>query len=370
MLLMRTILNFSTSVLCFTVLATALAACSPQGGDKTSQQEASQAGPGEKQAGSAGQLNLYSARHYDADEQLYAFFEKDTGIKINRLEMKGDLLLERLKAEGSRSPADVVLMVDAGNFWKAENEGLFQPINSTVLNAAIPAHLRDDKNMWFGFAKRARVIAYDKAKFTPDQVGTYEALGNPALKGAVCSRPSSNIYNLSLMGALMKEWGNDKAEAWAKSVVANFARSPEGGDTDQLTAIADGKCGVAIVNHYYAVRMQRSDNAAEKAASEAFALSFPEQAGFGTHINISGAAVASNAPNKANAVVFLEFLATPAAQKILADANDEFPVLATAAADNAALKAYSGFKEAQTPLSVLGENQAEAQKIYDRAGWK
>jgi iron(III) transport system substrate-binding protein len=351
--MMRTVLK--NKYLLLAAVALALVGCTP----KT-----------ESQVGSKGEINLYSARHYDADEQLYGLFEKQSGIAINRIEMKGDLLLERLKAEGDQSPADVVLLVDAGNFYRAGQAGLFQAVDSPALNAAIPPKLHGEGNMWFGFAKRARVIAYDKAKITPAQVATYEGLADPALKGQICVRPSSNIYNLSLMASFIDMWGAAKAETWAKGVVANFARQPEGADTDQIKAIAQGKCSVAIVNHYYAIRMQRSGDPAEKAAGSKVTLSFPDQATTGTHVNVSGGALAAHAPNKANAIAFLEFLASPAAQTILAQANDEFPVVAGTTMENPELKAVEGFKEAQTPMTALGNNQAQAQIIYDRAGWK
>jgi iron(III) transport system substrate-binding protein len=351
--MMRTILK--KNLLLLAGLAALVTACTPAS---------------EQKAGSKGEINIYSARHYDADEQLYSLFEKQTGIAINRIEMKGDLLLERLKAEGNKSPADVILLVDAGNFYRANQAGLLQSINSPALNAAIPPKLHGEGETWFGFAKRARVIAYDKSKVTPAQVATYDGLADPALRGKICVRPSSNIYNLSLMASFIADWGAPKAETWAKGVVANFARAPEGADTDQIKAIAEGKCAVAIVNHYYAVRMQRSGDPAEKAIGAKVSLSFPNQDTTGTHVNVSGGALAAHAPNKANAVTFLEFLASPEAQAILAQANDEFPVVAGTKMDNPELKAVENFKEAATPMAVLGTNQAEAQKIYDRAGWK
>jgi iron(III) transport system substrate-binding protein len=344
----------------FAIAALALAACgqsAPKDGDSAAD-------------GSKGVLNVYSARHYDADEQLYALFERTSGIKLNRIEMKGDQLLERLAAEGKASPADVVLLVDAGNYWRAESRNLLQAVDSPALNAAIPARLRDKDNLWFGLAKRARVIAYNTANVPAATVATYEGLAAPALKGKVCSRPSSNVYNLSLMASLVDAWGPAKAETWAKGVVANFARPPEGSDTDQIKAVAEGKCGAAVVNHYYWVRMMRTGTDEEKALASKVALSFPDQAGAGTHVNISGAAVAANAPNKANAIAFLEFLVSPDAQKILAEANDEFPIVTEAGLGNAELQKLAGFKEAQTPLDVLGVRQSEAQQVFDRAGWR
>lgn len=351
--MMRSILKSKYAV--SLILALALVGCGPK---PTSE------------IGSKGELNLYSARHYDADEQLYSLFERQTGIQLNRIEMKGDLLLERLKAEGDQSPADVVLLVDAGNFYRAQQAGLFQSVSSPVLNSVIPPALHGEKDEWFGFAKRARIIAYDRAKVTPQQVATYEGLADPALRGKICVRPSSNIYNLSLMASFIDMWGPAKAETWAKGVVANFARPPEGADTDQIKAIAEGKCAISIVNHYYAIRMQRSADPAEKAAGLTVSSSFPNQATSGTHVNVSGGALAAHAPNKANGIAFLEFLASPQAQTIFAQANDEFPAVAGTKTDNPELTAREGFIEASTPMAALGNNQAQAQTIYDRAGWK
>jgi iron(III) transport system substrate-binding protein len=351
--MMRTILK--NKLILTALMALSAVSCKPAtDGGSTSTQE----------------LNIYSARHYDADEELYALFEKNTGITLNRIEMKGDLLLERLKAEGDKSPADIILLVDAGNFYRADKAGLFQTIQSAKLDADIPANLHGEGNKWFGFAKRARVIAYDKTKITPEQVATYEGLGDPSLKGKICVRSSTNIYNLSLMASLIDTWGITKAQSWAQNVVANFARAPEGSDTDQISAIAQGKCSVAIVNHYYAVRMQRSSDPKERADGMAVTLSFPDQQTTGTHVNVSGGALAAFSPNKANAVKFLEFLASAEAQTILARANDEFPVVAGSLTSNPELMALSGFKEANTSMAALGNNQEEAQKVFDRAGWK
>jgi iron(III) transport system substrate-binding protein len=275
-----------------------------------------------------------------------------------------------MKAEGDKSLADVVLLVDAGNFYRADQEGLFQSVSDPELRAVIPTHLQGKDGHWFGFATRARVIAYDKSNIKPEQVATYEGLADPALRGKICVRPSSNVYNLSLMASFIDLWGPAKAEAWSKGVVANFARPPEGADTDQLKAIAQGVCAVTLVNHYYAVRMQRSSVAQDKEAAAKFALSFPNQSNSGTHVNISGGALAAHAPNKENGLAFLAFLASPEAQAIFAQANDEFPVVAGTKLDNKELSALVGFKPSTTPMVALGENQAEAQKIFDRAGWK
>lgn len=328
------------------------------------------AGDGEAPKSGAGELNIYSSRHYDADQQIYDAFAKETGITVNRLEAKGDELLERLKREGAESPADVVITVDAGNLWRMEEAGVLQPIESAVLNERVPANLRDPQGRWFGVAKRARVIVYNPDKIGLSPAFSYEELVDPKLKGLVCSRPSSNIYNLSLMAGLIERLGAEKAEAWAKGVVANFARPPEGNDTDQLTATAAGVCGVALVNHYYLARLAQSDKPEDKAAAAKLRVIFPNQPGAGTHVNITGAGVAAHAPDKANAIRFIEFLTSPTAQTLFAKGNNEYPVVAGAPLENPALESYGAFKEDPTPLSVYGQRQAEAQAVFDRAGWR
>lgn len=316
-----------------------------------------------------GAVNLYTARHYDADLKLYDAFTKKTGIKVNRLEMAPDQLIERMKAEGEASPADVILMADAGALWRAEDAGLFQRITSPALEAAIPAALRDPNGLWWGFSRRARVIAYDKAKVKPEEVATYEALASPRFRGQVCVRSADNVYNLSLMAALIEHWGRDKALEWARDVVNNMARKPQGGDIDQVRAVGAGACQVALTNTYYFLRIATSANPDDKAVAAKVALAFPGQAGVGTHVNISGGGVAAHAPNRDAAVKFLEFLATPEAQGIFAGANHEYPAVPgiTPPADVAA---YSQFKADPMPVTVYGKRQAEAQSVYDQAGWR
>ncbi|MBC6983471.1 Fe(3+) ABC transporter substrate-binding protein [Caulobacter sp. 17J80-11] len=316
-----------------------------------------------------GELNLYTARHYDADLELYKAFTKATGIKVNRLEMGPDQLIERMKAEGDASPADVILTSDAGALWRAEQAGLFQPIQSAVLNEKIPAGLRDPQNEWFGFSRRARVIAYDKAKVKPEEVATYEALAEPRFKGKVCVRSSDNVYNLSLMSALIERWGQDKALTWAKGVVANMARPPQGGDIEQIKAIGAGVCDVALTNTYYYLRLVRSGDAGDKATAEKVALSFPNLDGHGTHVNISGGGVARYAPHKDAAVKFLEFLATDEAQEIFAGANNEYPAVASVKPP-ALVAQYSNFTADPMPVTTYGARQAEAQAVFDKAGWR
>ncbi len=316
-------------------------------------------------------LNLYSSRHYQTDEALYLNFEKATGIKINRIEGPEDPLLERMKSEGSRSPADVLITVDMGRLMKAQEAGLFQPIKSAALEAAVPPELRAADGSWFGFSVRARPILYAKAKVDPKQLPDYESLADPKWKGKLCMRSGSSPYNISMMSSLIAANGPDKAEEWARGVVANLARAPKGGDTDQIKALAAGECDITIGNTYYFVRLMKSDKAEDKALVAKVGLIFPNQSGSngrGTHINISGAGVAKYAPNKANAIKFLEYLATPAAQSYFANGNNEYPVIGKS--NNAELDSLGGFKRDPLKMEMVGKNYAAASQIFDRAGWK
>lgn len=315
-------------------------------------------------------LNLYSSRHYQTDEALYANFTKTTGIKLNRIEAGEDPLIERLKNEGASSPADVLVTVDAGRLWRAEQMGLFQSVDSKVLAARLPDHMRTPNNQWFGFSARARVIVYNKAALKAADVQNYEDLADPKLKGKVCTRSGSHVYNLSLMSALIEHWGEAKAEQWAKGVVANFARAPKGGDTDQIKAVAAGECGVAISNSYYYVRLLASDKAEDRKVIDAIGLVWPNQKSFGTHMNVSGAGVVKYAKNRDAAVKYLEYLASDAAQGYFAEGNNEWPVVKSAPLNNRALASLGKFKMDTLNISALGKNQPLAQKIFDRVGYK
>jgi iron(III) transport system substrate-binding protein len=316
-----------------------------------------------------GVVNLYTARHYDADLQLYDAFTKATGIKVNRLEMEPDQLIERMKAEGEASPADVVLMADAGALWRAQQAGLFQPLTTPTLEARIPANVRGPQNLWWGFSRRARVIAYDRAKVRPEEVATYAALASPRFKGQVCVRSADNVYNLSLMASLIEHWGRDGALAWARGVVANMARKPQGGDIDQIRAVAAGACQVALTNTYYFLRIATSQNPGDKAVAAKVALAFPEQAGAGTHVNVSGGGLAAHAENREAAVRFLDFLASDEAQAIFAGANHEYPAVPSVKPP-ADVEAYSHFKADPMSVAVYGQRQAQAQGVFDQAGWR
>ncbi|MEI2813530.1 MAG: extracellular solute-binding protein [Burkholderiaceae bacterium] len=321
-------------------------------------------------------LNLYSARHYATDETLYATFTKTTGIKINRVDSDDAGIISRLKAEGSASPADLILLVDAARLTKADAEGLFQPIKSKLLDDSIPANLRSaatkDGVTWTGFSTRARVIVYDKAKVKKDDVDTYEELADPKNKGKVCTRSGSHPYNLSLFSTIMEHMGEAKTETFLKGMVDNMARAPKGGDTDQIKAVASGECGVALTNTYYVARMMRSTNPEDRATMEKVGIVFPNQSTWGTHMNIAGGAVAKYAKNRDNAILFMEYLASPFAQNHFANGNNEWPTVKGVTIDNTALKTMSGgaFKSETIPLTAVAKNQIKVQQMLDRVGYK
>ncbi|MDD2546697.1 MAG: extracellular solute-binding protein [Burkholderiaceae bacterium] len=322
-------------------------------------------------------VNLYSARHYATDEALYTGFTKATGIKINRVDADDAGILARLKAEGAASPADVILLVDAARLYKGEVDGLFQPVQSKVLKEAIPANLRslpaaDGGIAWFGLSTRARLIVYNKIKVNKDDVDTYEELGDPKNKGKLCIRSGSHPYNLSLFGAVTEHLGEAKTEAWLKGMVANLARPPKGGDTDQIKAVAAGECDIAVTNSYYLARMMRSNKPEDVAVVNKIGVVFPNQSSWGTHLNIAGGAVARHAKNPANAVKFLEYLVSAEAQNYFANGNNEWPAAKGVHIDNPALKAMTGgapFKSETIPISAVGSNLTKVQQMLDRVGF-
>jgi len=319
-------------------------------------------------------LNLYSARHYQTDEALYANFTSQTGIRINRIEAGDEALLERLRNEGGNSPADVILLVDAARLWKAQIEGLFQPLKSPTLQSRIPEHLRardDGKGSdWYAFSTRARIIVYNKASVKADEVRNYEDLAKPALKGKVCTRSGLHPYMISLIGAMSEHLGEAAAEQWARGVVANFARTPRGGDTDQIKAVASGECGVALTNSYYLARLMRSQKPDDRALAGKVGVVMPNQSSWGTHMNVSGGGIARNAPHRDAAVQFLEYLASDQAQVYFADGNNEWPAVKSAQMKNPALESFGAFKPDTLPIASIGRSQVTAAKITDRAGWR
>lgn len=315
-----------------------------------------------------GEVNLYTARHYDSDLELYERFTSETGIRINRIEGNADQLIARMRSEGERSPADLFITADAGALWRAGQAGLFQPVQSQALEQQVPETLREPQGNWYGFTRRARVVAYNPERVRPEEVDTYEELASPRFRGRLCVRSSDNIYNLSLMGALIEAWGEDRAEQWARGIVANMARPPEGGDRDQIRAVGAGICDVAITNSYYFIRMANGDEADRQIAGR-LRLGFPSLNGQGSHVNISGGGVAANAPNRDNAVRLLEFFASPEAQQHFARHNNEFPASPGVEAPEP-VAAYADFQAHPMPVATFAAHQPRAQAIMSRAGWR
>jgi iron(III) transport system substrate-binding protein len=316
-----------------------------------------------------GEVNVYSSRHYDADKQLFAGFTKATGIKVNVIEAETGPLLQRLKSEDRNSPADVLITVDMGNIWRAEEAGVLQVTKSSILDETIPANLRDPNGMWYGISVRARVLTYAKDRVKPSDLSTYEDLADPKWKGKILVRTSTHVYNQSLTASMIAAHGVAKTEAWAKGIAANLARDPKGGDTDQIKAVAAGEGDIAIVNSYYYARLLASTKAEDKAIIDKVGIFFPNQGDRGTHINITGIGVAKYAPNKANAVKLLEYMVGKEAQAIFAEGNNEFPIRNDVARTSAVMS-FGKFKTDALNLAELGKNNAEAVKLTDRAGWK
>ena len=320
------------------------------------------------------ELNLYSARHYQTDEALYSNFTKKTGIKINRIEADDNALAERIKSEGANSSADVILMVDAARLWRAQIDGFFKPIHSKYLDSRIPANLRSkpdaEGSTWFGFSTRARLVVYNKAKINQHDVDTYEKLAEPINKGKVCTRSGTHPYMLSLIGAMIERRGEAATEEWAKGMVANMARPPRGGDTDQIKAVASGECGVALTNSYYLVRLLRSTKPEDQELVSKIGFVWPNQKTTGTHINIAGGGVAKNAPHPQAAIQFLEYLASDSAQEYFADGNNEWPAVKSVKINNEGLKLLGSFTAENISVAAIGKNQIAAQRLLDRAGYK
>jgi iron(III) transport system substrate-binding protein len=320
-------------------------------------------------AAAAEQVNVYSARHYDSDDALYDAFTTATGIEVHVLQGDSDQLIARIQREGGASPADVLMTVDAARLWRAEQAGVLEPVRSKVLEERVPAHLRHPQGLWFGFSTRARLIFRRGDAVAEDAVATYESLAGPDLRGRVCIRSSTNVYNQSLIASMIAADGAEATQAWARGLVGNLARRPQGGDTDQLRALAAGECDVAVANHYYYARLQESDDAGDRAVADAISVVLPNQEGRGAHVNIGGAGVVRDAPHRANAVRFLEFLASPEAQALFAAGNYEFPAVPDAE-PHPAIAFLEGMRTDQVNVSVLGRHNAEAVKIADRAGWR
>lgn len=315
------------------------------------------------------EVNVYSHRHYDVDRELFAQFEEETGIRVNLVKASADELMVRLENEGEKSPADLLVTVDAGRLVLAKNNDLLQPIESEILNENIPGYLRDPDGHWYAQTVRARILVYAKDRVDTANLSTYEALTDPQWKERLLVRSSSNIYNQSLLASIIAHNGEAKAEEWAAGVVNNFARKPKGADRDQIVAIASGQGDVAIVNSYYVGKMFASEEEGQRAAVEQVGVFFPNQDERGSHINISGAGVTKYAPNKENAIRLLEFLSQPNIQSRFAEANHEYPVNPDVESSEL-LRSWGEFKRDTLNLQALGENNTKAVEIFDRVGWK
>lgn len=317
----------------------------------------------------AQEINVYTHRHYESDQELFKLFEEKTGIKVNVINASADELIQKMSMEGRQSPADVLITVDAGRLERAKSMELLQPIESEVLGGTIPAHLRDPENHWFALTKRARVVAYAKDRVRPEELSTYEDLATEKWRGKLLTRSSENIYNQSLMAAMVVNLGDEQAKAWAEGIVRNMARTPKGSDRDQVKAVVGGEGDLAIVNSYYIGQLLNSSDPEEVKVGEQVGVFFPDQDGRGTHINVSGAGVAKYAPNKDNAVRFIEFLISEEAQVIFARGNFEYPVNA-AVAPAELLQGWGEFKEDTLNLAELGQNNKKAVMLLDEANWK
>ncbi|KMW59063.1 Ferric iron ABC transporter, iron-binding protein [Candidatus Rhodobacter oscarellae] len=316
-----------------------------------------------------GVVNLYSSRHYDTDERLYSDFEELTGIKVNRIEGKGDELIQRMAAEGANSPADVLITVDTTRLERAKSAGVLQSVDSEVLEARVPAKLQDSDNQWFGFSQRARIVFYDKTDVQNPPMD-YVSLADPQYKGMVCHRSSSNVYSQTLLSSVIENHGAEAATDWAAGVVANFAREPQGGDTDQLRGLASGECDISISNTYYFARaLRKSVKGLPEDALANIGWVFPAQEAEGAHMNLSGAGVAANAPNRENAIKFLEYLASDQAQVYFSAGNDEYPSV-PGVSISPSVATLGVFKADDVDLSAVAKNVADAQRIFDTVGWK
>jgi len=312
-----------------------------------------------------GEINVYSARHYDTDLALYEDFTRETGVKVNRIEADADALIERIAAEGEYSPADLFITVDAGRLWRAEEAGILAPVESKILSERIPENLRDPQNRWIALTTRARIVIYNKAKGKPAGLATYQDLAKPEFKGRICMRSSSSVYNIALLASMIAHDGEAAAGAWAKGVVANFARAPQGNDMSNIEAVAAGECDISLVNTYY---LARFDTPEKRKVLDAIGIIFPNQATTGTHVNMSGAGVVKTAPNRANAVKFLEYLSSESAQKYLAGDNNEYPA-SKGVAPTSAVEALGTFKADTLPAAEIGKHEARAVELYNAARW-
>ena len=314
-------------------------------------------------------VNLYTDRHYDTDAALYKEFEAKTGIKVNFVKAGSDELLERLEKEGSDTEADLLITADAGRLYRAKEKKLLQQVSSDKVFNAVPENLREKENYWIGLTVRARVLAYDNKRVAKEELSTYEDLVNEKWKGRILVRSSSNIYNQSLLASLIDIKGEQAAKEWAEGIVSNMARTPTGNDRDQAKAVVAGEGDIAIMNTYYIGKLLNSSDPEEVKVGKKLSVFFPNQKTTGTHINVSGVGVIKSAKNKENAIKLIEFLTDEYAQSIYAEANYEYPVNSKVEPSDL-LKSWGEFKTQDIDLSVLGENNNKAVKIFNEVKWQ
>ncbi|PHR56100.1 MAG: Fe(3+) ABC transporter substrate-binding protein [Robiginitomaculum sp.] len=355
----------------YAVFALALIGCSPQSETLDTPTQSTETAPNTVQ--NAGVVNLYTSRHYDTDLALYSDFTKATGITVNKIEADADALIARIKAEGEYTPADVFITVDAGRLWRAEQADILKPITSEVLSNRVPTHFSHPDGLWYGISKRARVIIYNKAAGRPEGLNTYMDLAKPEFKNQICMRSSSNIYNISLLASIIGHVGSEGAQSWADGMVANFARKPQSNDTGHIKDVASGECKISLVNTYYIARVASATATDEKPILDQVGIIFPNEGDgeneYGTHVNISGAALVKHAPNSQNGIKFIEYLTSKDAQSYFANGNHEYPVVSNIA-PTAIVTSLGAFTEDKINMAELGKNQKEAVQIFDKAGWQ
>lgn len=321
------------------------------------------------QDGDARHVNVYTTRHYGSDQAVYRRFTDETGIEVRVLEIGGAELFDRLQTEGDQTSADLIVTVDGGALWRLAEANLLQPVTTPALQAAAPARFRDPDNRWWAFAKRLRVIVYNKQSVDPVILRSMDDLAQARFRGQVCARSSANTYNLSMLAARIERAGAENARAWARGVVENFARPPQGADTEQIRAVAAGQCQVAISNHYYLLRLAKSDDPVDRETAARVGMFIPDQDGPGVHVNISGAGISAHSPRVAQATRLLEFLLSSESQTLFANLTNEFPVRPDVEL-TPELAALGRFHEEQIQFEALGRRQAEAARIYEEVGWR
>ncbi len=315
------------------------------------------------------EVNIYSARQENLIKPILDRFTEQTGIEVNLITAGADELTQRLELEGRNSPADLLLTVDVGRLHRAREAGLLQPVESDELQRQVPEQYRDPEGYWYAMSLRSRIIVYHPDRVDPANLSSYEALADEQWDDRICIRSSSNIYNQSLVASLISHNGVEQTEAWAEALVDNMAREPQGGDRDQISAVYAGQCDLAVVNSYYLAGMLNSPVAEQREIAESVEVFWPNQAGRGAHINISGAGLSRYAPNREDAVRLMEFLVSEEAQTWYAEANNEYPIREDIPVSDT-LAAWGEFKADDLQLEELGIHNAEAVRLMDRAGWR